>query len=602
MSRASLALLSIPFLAASLPASDAAALPAFRGADGFGAITTGGRGGKLIFVKTLAPTGPGSLQAALDTPGPRIIVFTVSGVIPGDRTISYGDVTIAGQTAPGAGITLAGRLYAAYDADVGNIIVRHVRIRPIPGGSAGEQFDAARFSLGSRVILDHVSVSWGIDECIDMYEAKDVTLSWSIIAEGATVGHPEGAHNYGFINGPDGARAAVHHNLFAHQKNRNPAIANGPAEVRNNVVYDVRHGFVHHNPASGPFNIVGNVYVRGPSAALYPFYFDDESDGASASLAYHLASNAIDDPGNYVGVVNDPWAKPLLHPTFEDLYLPAGRYRATPFDFAATQPGFVPIETTSPATARSQVLARAGAFPRDVVDRRIVDEVVSRSGSWGVHAPSDLLQGLMPAAPPADTDADGIADTWELARGLKPNDGSDAAKVMPSGFSALEEYLDDLAEELLDGGAGSGGATSSGAGGAGSGGATSSGAGGAGSGGATSSGAGSGGATSSGAGGAGSGGATSSGAGSGGATSSGAGSGGATSSGAGGAGSGGATSSGTSSGGRSTGDAPADNGCTCTSTGAGGASSPVSVGLVAGVIALVRRRVVSSRRRGRRAS
>jgi len=168
----------LPLALTSLPSLEAlAGPPAFRGAEGFGAITTGGRGGKLIKVNTLAASGPGSLQAALDTPGPRTVVFTVSGVIPGGRTIPYGDLTLAGQTVPGAGITLAGRLYAAYDADVGNIIVRHLRIRPTPGGSDGSQFDAARFSLGSRVVLDHVSVSWGIDECVDLYEARDITVS-----------------------------------------------------------------------------------------------------------------------------------------------------------------------------------------------------------------------------------------------------------------------------------------------------------------------------------------------------------------------------------------------------------------------------------------
>jgi len=278
------------------------------------------------------------------------------------------------------------------------------------------------------------------------------------------VGHPEGQHNYGLINGPDGARAAVHHNLFAHQKNRNPAVANGPAEIRNNVANDVRHGFVHHNPAAGPFNIVGNVYVRGPSAALYPFYFDDESDGASATLGHHLANNAVDDPGKFVGTVDDPWSKPSLHPTFADLYLPPGYYRSKPYDFASDHPGFVPVTTTSPDLARAQVLARAGAFPRDVVDTRLVAEVLARSGSWGVHAPADLLAGLTPTPPPPD--ADGITDGWEAAHELDPLDAADAGKVMPSGSRALEEYLDDLADGLIgEGPGGSSASSTSGSGG-----------------------------------------------------------------------------------------------------------------------------------------
>jgi len=91
--------------------------------------------------------------------------------------------------------------------------------------------------------------------------------------------------------------------------------------VLNNVVYNVRHGFMHHNQASGPFNIIGNYYRQGPNDSLTPFYFDDEDDGAASDLAYYLAGNYIDDPGDYVGYVDNPWQTPYLHPSFEYLYL-----------------------------------------------------------------------------------------------------------------------------------------------------------------------------------------------------------------------------------------------------------------------------------------
>ena len=221
---------------------------AFPGAEGFGARVSGGRGGAVIKVTSLAASGPGSLQEALDAPGPRIIVFDVSGVIAADQIrIAHGDVTIAGQTAPGAGITIKGRLTGEYDNSVGNIIIRHLRVRPEYDGSAGEQFDGIQLSRNHHIILDHVSVTFGVDETLCLYEATDVTLQWSTIANGATSGHPEGEHNYGMINGPDGRRISVHHNLLANNKNRNPAIANGPAEVVSNVIYNARHGFVHHN-------------------------------------------------------------------------------------------------------------------------------------------------------------------------------------------------------------------------------------------------------------------------------------------------------------------------------------------------------------------
>ncbi|MEZ4441333.1 MAG: pectate lyase precursor [Polyangiaceae bacterium] len=444
----------------STAVASAADLPAFPGAEGFGAKATGGRGGQVIKVTTLASSGPGSLQSALAASGPRIVVFEVSGVIVGDHTIEHGDVTIAGQTAPGAGITIAGRLYAAYDSSVTNIVVRHLRVRPEYQGGPGEQFDALQFSLSSRVMLDHISFSGGIDENLDVYEAKDVTLQWSTDEASAIGGHPEGAHNYGFINGPDGRRVSIHHTLFAHHKNRCPAIANGPAEVRNNVIYNVRHGFVHHNPASGPFNIVGNVYIQGPNDSLIPFWFDDEANGSSGTLSYYLANNYVDDPGDFVGVVDDPWLSPPLHPSFADMYMPASYRSDTEHDFAG-EPSHLPVTTQPCDQAEVAVLDRAGAFPRDVVTLQTLSEVARRTGAWDPPLPDDLLAGLVAAAAPVDADDDGMADVWEVAQGLDPSDGSDHGAVMPSGYTAIEDYINGLAAQLVGdspgGGSGGGG-------------------------------------------------------------------------------------------------------------------------------------------------
>jgi pectate lyase len=462
----------------TLAGGAAFALPAFPGAEGFGAVATGGRGGSVIKVTTLAASGPGSLQAALNAPGPRIIVFDVSGVIDGDITVPHGDVTIAGQTAPGGGITIRGRLFGEYDESVENIIMRFVRVRPIYDGSSGEQFDGMQFSLNKRLIFDHVSISWGVDETVDLYEADDVTIQWSTIEESATSGHPEGEHNYGLINGPDGHRIAIHHNLFIHHKNRNPAIANGPAEVRNNVVYNVRHGFVHHNPASGKFNIVGNTYIQGPNDDLIPFFFDDEGGPGSSTLGYFLADNYIDDPGELVGVVDNPWQTPFAHPSFEYLNAPESLRADAAFDFSDAQTDYAPVTTQPVLEARDLVLEKAGAFPRDVVTRRVLEELAARGGSWGAHVPRDLMEGLTPGRPKTDTDGDGMPDDWETSHGLDPNDPNDATSEMPSGYTAIEDYINGLADEL-GGSSGSGSGTSSGGSGGGpSGGAGPSGAGG----------------------------------------------------------------------------------------------------------------------------
>ncbi|MDY7093651.1 MAG: hypothetical protein SX243_11835, partial [Acidobacteriota bacterium] len=161
------------------------ALPAFPGAQGFGAKATGGRGGQVLKVTSLATSGVGSLQWALDQPGPRIIVFAVSGVIDGDVHIPHGDVTIAGQTAPGeAGITIHGHLYTTYGNPYGNMIIRHLRVRsPNPDANwPASQHDAIQFSTNHTLILDHIDASHGADETIDLWNgATDITIQWSAI-------------------------------------------------------------------------------------------------------------------------------------------------------------------------------------------------------------------------------------------------------------------------------------------------------------------------------------------------------------------------------------------------------------------------------------
>lgn len=439
----------LTLVALSLGASPAQALPAFPGAEGVAASITGGRGGRVVKVTTLDATGPGSLQEALSLDEPRIIVFDVSGVIVADElVIESGNVTIAGESAPGAGITIDGRLSAAYTDAVGNIIIRHVRVRPTNPQGDGNQIDALQFGLSSQVLLDHVSASFGVDETIDLYGASDITVQWSTIESSATEGHPEGQHNYGLLQGPDGARASIHHNLFAHQRNRNPALATGPSEVVNNVAYNVRHGFVHHNPASNRFDIIGNAYLAGGDDTLFPFFFDD---AAGSELSYYLADNYIDDPGQFTGVVDNPWSEPFDHHTFENLGRPI-EYRAdSPFDWEAAVPERVPVTTQSSSDAIDMVLDCAGAWPRDVVTLRSVQETRDRTGSWGARVPSDLMEGLTPGTPEPDADGDGMPDTWEQEHGYDDADPNDAGTITAEGYMAIEVYLHERAATLTQG-------------------------------------------------------------------------------------------------------------------------------------------------------
>ncbi len=424
---------------------------AFPGAEGFGASATGGRGGQVVKVTNLNASGTGSLQAALNLTVPRIVVFAVSGVIDSDIYIPHGNLTIAGQTAPGGGITIRGRLYSNYSTGIDNIIIRHVRIRPraySAAEGASSDYDGMQFSLNRLAIFDHISVAFGADETFDLYEADDVTVQYSTIEQSSTLG--ASGHNFGLLNGPDGWRISVHHNLFAHNSDRNPAIANGPADIRNNVSYNVRHGFIHHNPASGHFNIIGNYYKQGPSAALYPFYFDDENGGVAPDLRYYLRDNYIDDPGDYVGVVGNPWATPLLHPTFGSLGLPESPYRvATEHDFS-TYTGYVAVTTETATSAYNTVLNKAGAWPRDIVTNKSVQDTLDRTGSWGAAVPTitGLMTGLTPGSAPVDADNDGMADAWESAHGLSPY-VDDHNTVMPSGYTAIEDYINELADLLV---------------------------------------------------------------------------------------------------------------------------------------------------------
>jgi len=415
-----------------LPRAPARALPAFPGAEGFGAGTPGGRGGKVIKVTSLNPSGPGSLQAACDTPGPRIVVFAVSGVIRGDVVITQPYITIAGQTAPGGGITIEGRLMTAYTLEqpVHDVVVRHLRIRAQPG--LGNQGDCVQFSIVNNALLDHLSCSWAEDETIDLFSrATNVTLQWSTVEEPAVTDESGGGHHYGLITGRNSHHISVHHNLFAHAKRRNPAFGSGPADFRNNVVYNFRDGLSHEGNFQDPgFNIIGNYYQRGPSDPdIFPFCFQE-------GVPYYLRSNYIAG----VGMIQDPWAE--AHKLYGLRYYQ--RYgvkqeRETPV---------APVRTHTPQQAYRLVLARAGCFPRDAVTRRVIREVRTGTGSWGRHEPKSLMEGLTPGRPPRDSDNDGMPDAWEQAHRLNPR-LDDSAKVMPSGYTAIEEYVNQLADRLL---------------------------------------------------------------------------------------------------------------------------------------------------------
>jgi pectate lyase len=408
-------------------------LPAFPGAAGFGATTPGGRGGRVIKVTNLKASGPGSLNAACQAKGKRIVVFEVSGIIHGDVVITQPYLTIAGQTAPGAGITIDGLLRTSLrgwksrvktQPNDHDIIIRFLRVRGRPG--RGDTGDCLQISACDRAVIDHCSFSWSEDETIDMWaRSTNITIQWCTLEESsAKAGEPH--HKFGLIAGGRSNKITIHHNLFAHHLIRSPCLGSGPADFRNNVVYHFAQGFVHHNNYIGipGFNFIGNYYKRGRRA-----WCESKNGGK-----YYFRDNFIEgrglikgNPGGLRGVVDKENPVP-------------------------------PVKTHTPKKAYELVLAYAGCFPRDVVTKRTIKEVKTGTGSYGRRAPKNLLEGLTPKKNPKDSDNDGMPDAWEKTHNLNPYDPSDAKKIVPqgasrgnrhAGYTYVEYYLNELAVQII---------------------------------------------------------------------------------------------------------------------------------------------------------
>lgn len=456
-------LLAVPASSfAAEAASDAGQLKAFPGAEGWGAASRGGRGGRVIKVTNLNASGPGSLAEACSAEGPRIVVFEVSGVIRGNIRITNPYITIAGQTAPGAGITVEG-VISSYNYGVHDIIIRQLRVRRRRDIGAGGDC----IQLGGRgptnsgtynIILDHLSLSWGNDEIIDLYHAHDVTVQWCTIEESDDQGHSKGAHNYGLISAAeDNGAVSVHHNLWAHHARRVPCMApyreNAASEFCNNVIYNCRGGYVddgHGVRAKSPVNLHKNYYRRGPQTEgrMYPY-------ALSPNMTYYVRDNYFEDWGYQ------------SHPRhWKSASQPGGVPRWIQFNNNGDEidaPAKTPdIELVDAEAAFELILAKAGCWPRDRMTKRTVHEVTTKTGNWGRNAPLEpsdewFLEGLMPTKARADTDGDGLPDAWETTHGLDSGDPADAAKIVATGessndrhlgYSYIEFYVNELADNL----------------------------------------------------------------------------------------------------------------------------------------------------------
>jgi hypothetical protein len=416
---------------------------AFPGAEGAGRFALGGRGGPVLRVTHLGDSGPGSLRAAVEADGPRTVVFDIGGVIrlSSPLTIRRGRITLAGQTAPGGGITLRDQpLIVAAD----DVVIRHIRSRL--GDESGVEADAVSITRGRRIILDHISASWSIDETLSVgsrYDPPergiyDVTVQWSLIAESLNAsGHAKGEHGYGsLVRGGHGARMTFHHNLWAAHRARMPRPGNynppsvdpeGPRiEFRSNVFYGWSGGHAGYNADTeslSAYAFIGNTYIPGPDTAGR-WAFEESNPLARA----WFDDNAMDGT-----VPADPWS------LVRDSDRPGYRLTARP-DWAEAAD-----ETSSEAEIR--VLARVGAGPvRDPVDARIIEGVRNRTGRI---IDSQTQVGGWPqleaGSPWVDRDGDGMPDDWERAQGLDPAAPADGnADRDGDGFTNLEDWLNSL--------------------------------------------------------------------------------------------------------------------------------------------------------------
>ncbi len=444
---------------------------------GGGAAVTGGDGGTIYRVSRLDDaldpnTGlpmAGTLRYAVNQTGKRRVMFTVSGTIhlKSELRIKTGGITIDGQSAPGDGICIADYPLVI---NASNVIVRFIRVRL--GDVSNTESDAISVNNATGVVLDHLSCSWSVDECVSCYGNKDFTMQYCIVSESLKNSvHGKGSHGYGGIWG--GSNATFHHNLLAHHDSRNPRFdhdfvdtrCGGPIDHVNNVIYNwggnSAYGGEGTNKGAGGrrINMVNNYYKYGPATSKKARIVNPTTKCGNCT---HSPGGTVEPgkfyiAGNYVygstAVTNDNWQG--VDPdesNKKDLCKAAARWTD----------GLTALKNEQTAAdAYETVLAKAGcSLSRDAVDTRIVNEV--RNGNYTYTGSNGSKNGLIDtqsdvggwpelkaAEKPLDTDYDGIPDEWETAFGLNPNDPGDArTATLVTGHTNLDVYLCHLVRNL----------------------------------------------------------------------------------------------------------------------------------------------------------
>ena len=479
---------------------------AFPGAEGGGMYTTGGRGGKVYHVTNLNDGGNGSLRYGIrdykengKLVRPLIIVFDVAGIIElqSDLKIETGDITIAGQTAPGDGICL--KNFTTYiGAD--NVIIRFLRFRLGDEGNWSDEDIAKNKADGEdaiwgryqkNIILDHCSMSWSIDETASFYANANFTMQWCIIAESMMSCrlHSKGDHGYGGIWG--GKDASFHHNLLAHHQNRTPRFDHQHLYEENGVSTDTYRGnvdfrnCVNYNWGSsngcyggegGHYNLVNNYYKKGTNSNDKKYFIEADGgysitvNGVKTYFPYDWAYLHLD--GNYnneypSGNSSYPdgvyWKKAYGSKEGEPEYTLSyeGHILTAPLSLKGKDGKDAYTTTHSAQKAMEQVCAWAGAsLKRDAVDTRIAADVKNNTGKI-IKDIADVKASYGTAWPAyngttiVDTDGDGIPDSVEDDWGLNKNSDADGAAIgfdVKKRYTNLEMYLHYLVKDVVAGG------------------------------------------------------------------------------------------------------------------------------------------------------
>lgn len=447
---------ALALLAPCIVARDAlAVLVAFPGAEGAGAYASGGRGGDVYHVTSLADSGPGTLREGVNTAsGPRTIVFDIGGTInlASRITVNSPNITLAGQTAPGNGICVA-NFRSRIQLD--NTIVRYMRFR-LGSDPVSAPDDSLTISGGNNIMIDHVSVSWGSDENLSISNsANNVTVQWSLISEGLNAD----GHGYGSLIAPTlpGTRYTFHHNLYANHLGRVPRA--GSRDFAQDFVFDYRNNVNYNWGTSGDWgawgvvggnpneeyldeNFINNYSIAGPNSnsIFNSMYRNTAVSSNFATSRFYQSGNLIDsDRDGTLDGTNTGWG--MFRGTYTQMTMPF------PIDPAKA------VTTESAANAYASVMKNVGAtFPvRDAVDTRVIAGVMNQTGRI-INTMADIGNFPTSAYPtvsrPAgfDTDQDGMPNTWEESNGLDPNNAADRNLTTLSalGYTNLEMYLNNL--------------------------------------------------------------------------------------------------------------------------------------------------------------